>query len=156
MLTYSFSPRDDDSSWLPGSPYRGPESGDGPRGWEFADGNAYTFDYFRANISFKIDGVDFGSDDPEQTIIDYCLMLNLACRELQARRGSQVESATGSFRMYFIREGDALRMASDRVEAVGIVSIKDFHAAVSGLLGSAMDAIASVHPEVEHGDYWRI
>ncbi|WP_189934650.1 hypothetical protein [Streptomyces sulfonofaciens] len=123
--------------------------------WEQVSASAFTFDLFRAAVSFIVNGINFGVDEPNQTLVDYCLMLNLGCRELQAHRGSQIQSSTGSFRMYFIRDSKGLRIASDRVEESALISVLEYHNSVSALLDSATGEILSTHPGLEGNPFLR-
>jgi hypothetical protein len=102
-----------------------------------------------------VNGINFGVDESNQTLLDYCLMLNLGCRELQAHRGSQVQSVTGSFRMYLIRDLKGLIIASDRAKEIACISLMEYHNSVSELLDSATDEILSTHPELEGNPFLR-
>jgi len=83
------------------------------------------------------------------------LCLTLPAVNCKVRRGSLVENATGAFRMYFIRKGDDLLIASDRVKGVPYVPMSEFHAAVLGFLDSALAAVMAAHHEVQNGEFWR-
>ncbi|MEV6022154.1 hypothetical protein [Streptomyces sp. NPDC052036] len=147
MIEFSIERRGEDPSWS--TAWTPTDSSGGQVEWEQVSASAFTFDLFRAAVSFVVNGINFGVDDPNQTLLDYCLMLNLGCRELQAHRGSQVQSATGSFRMYFIRDSKSLRIASDRAKESACISVVEYHNSVSELLDSATGEILSTHPELE-------
>jgi hypothetical protein len=153
VIEFSIERRGEDPScsatWTPTDPSGGLVE------WAQVSASAFTFDLFRADVSFVVNGIDFGVDEPNQTLLDYCLMLNLGCRELQAHRGSQVQSATGSFRMYFIRDSEGLRIASDRAKKSVCTSVMEYHNSVSELLESAMVEIMSIHPECGDNPFFR-
>ncbi|MFJ3662624.1 hypothetical protein ACIPPM_19440 [Streptomyces sp. NPDC090119] len=153
MIEFSIERRVEDPSWS--AAWTPADSSGGQVEWGQVSASAFTFDIFRAVVSFVVNGINFGVDEPNQTLLDYCLMLNLGCRELQAHRGSQVESATGSFRMYFIRDSKGLRIASDRAEESVCIPVTEYHKSVAELLDSAMCEILSAHPELGDNAFLR-
>lgn len=144
MIEFSIERRVEDPSWS--AAWTPTDSSGGQVEWEQVSASAFTFDIFRAVVPFVVNGINFGVDEPNQTLLDYCLMLNLGCRELQAHRGSQVQSATGSFRMYFIRDSKGLRIASDRAKESACIPVTEYHNSVAKLLDSATRGIVSTHP----------
>lgn len=151
-INFNFNVDEKDMSW---SPQWSPV-GEGGRKvpWAEVDRSAIIHDFFRAEINFSVGRVDFGPRGNSYPLVEYLLILEMACKELQVHRGSQVEASDMSFRMYFIRSEGGVMMSSDLTEEVPWIPMRKYHASVSRAIGKMSEEILLMHPGCRNNSFW--